>query len=59
MYKQLRAGAESGIDFSNRWFADGKTILTIQTTNMIAVDFNVLLIQPGTCHCKSPVNERR
>jgi len=43
MYKQLRAGAESGIDFSNRWFADGKNITTIQTTNIIAVDLNSLL----------------
>jgi alpha,alpha-trehalase len=43
MYKQLRAGAESGIDFSSRWFADGKNIITIQTTNTIAVDLNVLL----------------
>ena len=44
MYKHLRAGAESGIDFSNRWFADGKSISTIQTTNYIAVDLNSLLI---------------
>jgi alpha,alpha-trehalase len=43
MYKQLRAGAESGIDFSSRWFADGKNIITIQTTNTIAVDLNALL----------------
>jgi alpha,alpha-trehalase len=43
MYKQLRAGAESGIDFSNRWFADGKNLTTLQTTNMIAVDLNALL----------------
>lgn len=43
MYKQLRAGAESGIDFSNRWFADGKNLTTTQTTNFIAVDLNALL----------------
>jgi alpha,alpha-trehalase len=43
MYKQLRAGAESGIDFSSRWFADKKNITTIQTTNTIAVDLNALL----------------
>lgn len=43
MYKQLRAGAESGIDFSNRWFADGKNITSIQTTNYIAIDLNSLL----------------
>ena len=44
MYKQLRAGAESGIDFSNRWFADGKNLTSIQVTNYIAVDLNALLI---------------
>lgn len=43
MYKQLRACAESGIDFSNRWFADSKNITTIQTTNIVAVDLNSLL----------------
>ncbi len=43
MYKQLRAGAESGIDFSNRWFADGKNITTIGVTNIIPVDLNSLL----------------
>jgi len=44
MYKHLRAGAESGIDFSNRWFADGKNLTSIQVTNYIAVDLNALLI---------------
>lgn len=44
MYKHLRAGAESGVDFSNRWFADKKNITSIQTTNYIAVDLNSLLL---------------
>ncbi len=39
----LRSGAESGWDFSSRWFADGKTIETIQTINIIPVDLNCLL----------------
>jgi len=43
MYRHLRAGAESGIDFSSRWFKDGKNITSIQTTDMIAVDLNCLL----------------
>jgi len=43
MYRHLRAGAESGIDFSSRWFKDQKSITTIQTTDMIAVDLNCLL----------------
>lgn len=43
MYQHLRAGAESGIDFSSRWFGDGKTLRTIRTTDMIPVDLNALL----------------
>jgi len=43
MYKHLRAGAESGLDFSSRWFADNKSILSIQTTDILAVDLNCLM----------------
>lgn len=42
-YTHLRAGAESGWDFSSRWFADTATITTIETTNIIPVDLNCLL----------------
>ncbi len=41
--KELRSGAESGWDFSSRWFADGKNISSIQTTNMVPVDLNGLM----------------
>lgn len=41
--RHLRSGAESGWDFSSRWFADEKTITTIQTTDIIPVDLNCLL----------------
>jgi alpha,alpha-trehalase len=41
--RNLRAGACSGWDFSSRWFADEKTIKTIETTNIIPVDLNCLL----------------
>ncbi|WP_276480640.1 alpha,alpha-trehalase TreF [Paraflavitalea pollutisoli] len=43
VYTHLRAGAESGIDFSSRWLADGKTLTSIQTTDYIPVDLNALL----------------
>lgn len=43
VYRHLRAGAESGIDFSSRWFRDQKNITTIQTTDYIPVDLNCLL----------------
>ena len=45
MYQHLRAGAESGIDFSSRWFTDNKNIKTIVTTQCVAVDLNALLYQ--------------
>jgi alpha,alpha-trehalase len=41
--RNLRSGAESGWDFSSRWFADQKNIATIQVTDMIPVDLNSLL----------------
>ncbi|MDR3653134.1 MAG: trehalase family glycosidase [Paludibacter sp.] len=43
--RNLRSGAESGWDFSSRWFADGKHISTIQTTDIIPVDLNGLMYQ--------------
>ncbi|MEK7254948.1 MAG: trehalase family glycosidase, partial [Bacteroidota bacterium] len=39
----LRAGAESGWDFSSRWFADGKTLTSIHTTDIVPVDLNALI----------------
>jgi len=43
VYRHLRSAAESGIDFSSRWFQDGKSLTTIETTNYIPVDLNCLL----------------
>ncbi len=43
LFTNLRAACESGWDFSGRWFKDGKTFSTIQTTNLIPVDLNCLL----------------
>jgi alpha,alpha-trehalase len=43
LYKHLRSGAESGWDFSSRWFADGFNIETIQTHAMSPVDLNCLI----------------
>ena len=42
-YTHLRAAAESGIDFSTRWFSDESSIFTIETTNMIPPDLNGLM----------------
>jgi len=42
-YRELRAAAESGWDFSSRWFADGRTLGSIDTTEIVPVDLNALL----------------
>ena len=43
LYRDMRAGAESGWDFSSRWFADGKRLETINTTEIVPIDLNSLL----------------
>lgn len=43
MYLHLRAAAESGWDFSSRWFTDPVDIKTIHTADVIPVDLNALL----------------
>ncbi|WP_420144317.1 alpha,alpha-trehalase TreF [Sphingobium sp.] len=43
-YRHLRAGAESGWDFTSRWFGDGRTIATIHTTDIVPVDLNSLML---------------
>ncbi len=45
IHRHLRSGAASGWDFSSRWFADKKNIITIQTTQFLPVDLNCLLYQ--------------
>ena len=43
VWQNLRAGAESGWDFSSRWLADGKTLGTIRTLALLPPDLNSLL----------------
>ena len=43
LYREIRATAESGWDFSSRWFADGHSLGTVETTAIIPVDLNSLL----------------
>ncbi len=43
IYSHLRAGAESGWDFSSRWFQDPQDFHTIHTTDIVPVDLNCLL----------------
>ncbi len=43
MYRHLRAGAESGWDFSSRWFKNVANFSSIHTTEIVPVDLNCLL----------------
>lgn len=43
VYRDIRAGAESGWDYSSRWFADGHDMATIQTSDVVPVDLNCLM----------------
>jgi alpha,alpha-trehalase len=43
VYRNLRAGAESGWDFSSRWLADDGTLATIHTVDLLPPDLNSLL----------------
>lgn len=48
VYRDLRAGAESGWDYSSRWFGDGRTLATIRTTSIVPVDLNSLMFHLET-----------
>ncbi len=43
IYRHLRAGAESGWDYSCRWFKEGHSFASIHTTDIVPVDLNCLL----------------
>lgn len=43
LYRNIRAGAESGWDFSSRWMRDPSDLRTIETTELVPVDLNALL----------------
>jgi len=43
VYRDIRAAAESGWDFSSRWLRDGRHLTTIDTTDIVPVDLNSLL----------------
>ena len=65
LFLDLRAGAESGWDFSSRWFESPHDIHTIHTTDLIAIDLNCLLydleilIAQTYEHMKQPLLARK
>ncbi len=54
LYRNLRSAAESGWDFSTRWFADGRDLATVDTIDVVPVDLNCLL-----CHLESALARAR
>lgn len=56
VYRSLRAGAESGWDFSSRWLSETNhsfPLATIHTTDIIPVDLNCLLYHLETTIAKA------
>ncbi len=43
LYRNLRSAAESGWDFSSRWFGGSSNLIDISTTDILPVDLNCLL----------------
>jgi alpha,alpha-trehalase len=43
LYRNIRASAESGWDFSSRWMRDPKDLRTLETIDLVPVDLNALL----------------
>ncbi|MDB5430823.1 MAG: treF [Caulobacter sp.] len=43
IWRNLRAGAESGWDFTSRWLADGQSLELIRTTDIVPIDLNCIL----------------
>ncbi|WP_425579717.1 alpha,alpha-trehalase TreF [Tatumella terrea] len=48
VYRDLRAGAASGWDYSSRWLRDPNRLASIRTTQFIPVDLNALLYKLET-----------
>lgn len=49
LFRHIASAAESGWDFSSRWFRDEKTLPTIRTTDIIPADLNALLYKAEKC----------
>lgn len=45
LFKNLASGAESGWDFSSRWFENTNDITSIKTSEIIPVDLNSIMFQ--------------
>lgn len=43
VFQDMASAAESGWDFSSRWFQNNLLIETIETTNIIPIDLNAFM----------------
>uniref|UniRef100_A0A183U936 Trehalase n=1 Tax=Toxocara canis TaxID=6265 RepID=A0A183U936_TOXCA len=43
LWRDIASAAESGWDFSSRWFANRKTMDTIEASDIIPVDLNAIM----------------
>lgn len=57
VYRDLRAGAASGWDYSSRWLRDPDRLASIRTTQFIPVDLNALLYKLETTIVRLAENE--
>jgi alpha,alpha-trehalase len=48
LFRDLRAAAESGWDFSSRWMRDPADLATLETTALVPVDLNAILYHTET-----------
>ena len=45
LYRDVRSACESGWDFSSRWFADEKSMVSIRANRVVPVDLNSILFK--------------
>lgn len=45
LWRDVASAAESGWDFSSRWFRDGASLATIRTTLVVPADLNAFLLK--------------
>lgn len=43
LWRDLRAGAETGWDYSSRWLVDDRTLETINATSLVTIEYNALM----------------
>jgi alpha,alpha-trehalase len=48
LFRNIRATAESGWDFSSRWMRDPKDLRTLETIELVPIDLNALLFRSET-----------